>query len=125
MAKKKKKKATSQVPYGEAVREIETILESIDRDEIDIDELSVKVQRAVDLIEVCRDKLRATEVQVNEVLAGLEEDEIEAAAGPAAAAPERSAATEPPQPETPTAASEDDAPAGGFLYEEQDDELPF
>ena len=60
------------VRYGEAVEEIERILESIDRDQIDVDDLSVKVERAVNLIRVCEKKLRSTEMRVREVLADLD-----------------------------------------------------
>lgn len=68
MAKTRK----SDVRYGEAVEEIEKILLSIDRDEIDIDDLSTKVARAAELIRLCQSKLRETEMKVTQVLAGLE-----------------------------------------------------
>jgi exodeoxyribonuclease VII small subunit len=70
------------VRYGAAVAEIEQILASIDRDEIDIDELSQKVERAVELLKVCRAKLRATELRVTEVLKDVtpEDEEAEDAA---------------------------------------------
>ena len=67
----KKKKAEDEVRYGEAVQEIERILESIDGDEIDVDELSDKVERAVTLIRVCQEKLRATESRVTRILDDL------------------------------------------------------
>jgi exodeoxyribonuclease VII small subunit len=73
-----KRKAES-VRYGAAVEEIETILESIDRDEIDIDDLSEKVERAVQLIRVCQEKLRSTEMRVTEVLESLHEEPEEEA----------------------------------------------
>ena len=63
MAREKKEKGTEQeadaVRYGAAVAEIEQILASIDRDEIDIDELSAKVERAVELLKICRARLKA------------------------------------------------------------------
>jgi exodeoxyribonuclease VII small subunit len=62
------------VKYGAAVTEIEQILASIDRDEIDLDELGAKVERAVDLLKVCRAKLKATEARVVKVLKDLEEE---------------------------------------------------
>jgi len=67
------------VKYGAAVEEIEQILASIDRDEIDLDELGQKVERAVDLLKICRAKLKATEARVTEVLKDLAaEEEAEA-----------------------------------------------
>lgn len=83
------------VRYGAAVAEIEQILASIDRDEIDIDELSQKVERAVELLKVCRAKLRATELRVTEVLKdvvpedeeGVEDDDSEDDAKEASSSP--------------------------------------
>src|SRR5262245_55508312 len=85
MAREKKEKATEAdadaVRYGAALAEIEQILASIDRDEIDIDELSAKVERAVELLKICRARLKATELRVTEVLkevaAEKEEEEDE------------------------------------------------
>ena len=78
MAKSRRVKSDEPDPavirYGDAVQEIETILESIDRDEIDVDDLSDKVERAVQLIRVCQHKLRATAARVQEVLEGIEEE---------------------------------------------------
>ncbi len=63
------------VRYAAAVEEIERILTSIDRDEIDLDELGTKVERAVELLKVCRTKLKATEARVVQVLEDLAADE--------------------------------------------------
>lgn len=104
MAREKKEKSAEPdaeaMRYGAAVAEIEQILASIDRDEIDIDELSQKVERAVELLKLCRARLKATELRVTQVLqevaaekeeddeaeaedaeAGSEEDEAESDAG--------------------------------------------
>lgn len=69
-----------EVRYAQAVEEIEQLLASIDRDEIDVDLLAAKVERAVALLKVCRAKLKATEARVVEVLKDLDHDEAEAAA---------------------------------------------
>ena len=69
------------VRYADAVLEIERLLASIDRDEVDVDELGQKVERAVALLKVCRAKLRATEARVVEVLKDLDEDDAAADAG--------------------------------------------
>ena len=73
------------VRYAAAVEEIEALLASIDRDEIDVDLLAVKVERAVQLLKVCRAKLKATEARVVAVLKDLDADD---AAAETAAAPE-------------------------------------
>lgn len=68
------------VKYGAAVEEIEQILASIDRDEIDLDELGQKVERAVELLKICRAKLKATDARVTQVLKDLAKDEAADAA---------------------------------------------
>ena len=95
------------VRYGAAVAEIEQILASIDRDEIDIDELSQKVERAVELLKVCRAKLRATELRVTEALKDVAPEEEEDA--------DEDAATSSRDEDDEAAAADDDAKgdAGG------------
>ena len=48
-----KKKPT----YGEAISEIEEILEQIETGDLDVDELSEKVKRVSVLVTLCREKL--------------------------------------------------------------------
>ena len=108
--------AEASIPYGEAVEELDQILESIDRDEVDVDELSQRVERAVQLIRICQGKLRATEQRVSEVLLDLERDESSMPSDrDEVAKPTRKSAkaAETPQPSSPTE------------LEEEDDELPF
>jgi len=77
-----KKKAPT---FGEALAEVEAILARLENDEVDIDELSAEVKRAVELIQVCREKLQRTEMEVGEFVAGLQEEETPSQAeGPAA-----------------------------------------
>jgi len=114
MAREKKERVNEPEPepdavrYGAAVAEIEQILASIDRDEIDIDELFQKVERAVELLKVCRAKLRATELRVTEVLKDVAPEEEEDDAGEEATTSSRDADDE-------AAAADDDAKgdAGG------------
>jgi exodeoxyribonuclease VII small subunit len=121
MARRKTGKSPEpEVRYGEAVEEIERILEAIDREEIDIDELSEKVERAVTLIRVCQEKLRATETRVTEVLAELEETAVPEGGeegGPAVASSSKD------RPATGRAARDADRDADEEL--EDDDGLPF
>jgi exodeoxyribonuclease VII small subunit len=82
MSREKREKGAEPGPdavrYGAAVAEIEQILASIDRDEIDIDELSQKVERAVELLKVCRARLKATELRVTQVLQEVAAESAEA-----------------------------------------------
>ena len=43
----------------------------IEDGEISVDELSVKVKRAAELIEICKNKLTSTEEDVNKILGDL------------------------------------------------------
>jgi exodeoxyribonuclease VII small subunit len=54
--------------------EVETILGRLEEDTIDIDDLAAEVQRAVELIKVCREKLDRTDREVRELVAELEDD---------------------------------------------------
>lgn len=60
--------------YKDAFEELQTIVSEIEHGEISIDELSEKVKRATLLIGVCKAKLTATEGEVNNILANLENE---------------------------------------------------
>ncbi|MCA8972096.1 MAG: exodeoxyribonuclease VII small subunit [Planctomycetes bacterium] len=70
-----KKKNNTEPGYGELAAELDEILSGIEEGEVDIDDLSVKVERATELIKVCREKLNATQIRVQKVVATLEEEE--------------------------------------------------
>ncbi len=54
--------------YTEASDELETILTEIESGESDVDELSDRVARAAELIEICRKKLSATALDVRKIV---------------------------------------------------------
>lgn len=60
--------------YKEAITEIDEIMAKLERDDIDVDELSKDVSRAAFLIKYCKDKLRNTEEEVNNIIDSLEAD---------------------------------------------------
>jgi Exonuclease VII small subunit. len=64
-----KKKPT----YGEAISEIEEILEQIETGDLDVDELSEKVKRVSVLVTLCREKLHNTELEIEKVLNEMED----------------------------------------------------
>ena len=66
-----KKKKDAEPSYAEASGELEQILDEIESGEIDLDELSDKVERAAVLLTTCRKKLAATETKVKKVTADL------------------------------------------------------
>lgn len=63
---------STQTSYSEAFEELQQIVEEIEHGEINVDELSVKVKRATQLIKVCKAKLHATEEEVTKILGELE-----------------------------------------------------
>jgi len=68
-----KRTPAKKLSFGEAVSEVEQILAGLEQDEIDIDRLSEEVRRAVELIQVCREKLDRTDTEVRELVAGLQQ----------------------------------------------------
>jgi exodeoxyribonuclease VII small subunit len=70
--------AANNLAYREAVDELEGILESIESTEIDLDQLAAKVERAAELIRLCRDRIKATEMKVIKVVKDLEAEESRA-----------------------------------------------
>lgn len=62
-----------QIGFSQAMTEVEKIVSRIERDDVDLDELVGQVARATFLIQSCRNRLRATELAVREVLEQLEE----------------------------------------------------
>lgn len=61
--------------YNAAVEELDQILAAIERDEVDVDVLSQKVARAVQLVQYCRERIAAAEIEVERVVAELASDE--------------------------------------------------
>lgn len=66
-----KKKKTDPPSYADASGELEQILHEIESGGIDLDVLSEKVERAAALLQLCREKLAATETKVRKVVADL------------------------------------------------------
>ena len=53
--------------YDKAMKELTTIVQALQNDEISIDKLSEKIKRASELIALCREKLRQTESDIESV----------------------------------------------------------
>ncbi len=58
--------------YGEAIGEIEEIINQIESNELDIDNLTEKIRRASELLKFCKEKLHATENEVKKIIEDLE-----------------------------------------------------
>ena len=73
-----KKKVAEDLRFGEAIEELESILNQVEAEEIDIDELADQLKVAAELLELCRSKIRRAEVEVTQIVQALEEAETEA-----------------------------------------------
>ncbi len=63
---------TEPVSYTSAVAELESILLQLEDDDVDIDALTSQVQRAAELINLCRQRIHSAKIQVEQVVTGLE-----------------------------------------------------
>jgi exodeoxyribonuclease VII small subunit len=54
--------------YAEAISELEKIMYKLENEEIDLDLLSDNVKRASELIALCKDKLKSTEAEVDNII---------------------------------------------------------
>ena len=63
-----------KISYSEAFEELRQLVDAMEKGVIGVDELSEKVKRASVLIQICRQKLQATELNVTKILSDLEEE---------------------------------------------------
>lgn len=54
--------------YEKAVYELEEIVDKMERDELDIDQLSEQLKRAKVLVKLCKDKLTKTDEEIKKLL---------------------------------------------------------
>ena len=59
--------AKTEIPYTEAMAEIEKIMTKLRGENIDIDTLTAEVKRASELSEMCKQRLRTTEEEVRKL----------------------------------------------------------
>ncbi len=67
------KKTDKSPGYGESYEELQKILAALEHGEIDVDDLSEKVQRAAELIEFCQSRLKSAEVEIKRVVEKFQE----------------------------------------------------
>ena len=63
--------------FGEAMEELEEILQRIEGEEIDVDRLAGELRRASQLLDLARDKIRRAEVEVTQIVQSLDESGAE------------------------------------------------
>lgn len=69
----KKERETEAIGFSDALAELESILERIDSEEVDVDRLAAELRRAAELLELCREKIHAADLEVTQIVQRLEE----------------------------------------------------
>jgi len=59
--------------YGEAMAELDAILAELEGDELDVDILAERVQRASELLRLCRARIVRAQEDVDRIVADLDE----------------------------------------------------
>jgi exodeoxyribonuclease VII small subunit len=58
-----------EIKYEAALAELQTIVNKMENDELDIDQMSEQLKRAQELIKLCKDKLTKTDEEIKKILA--------------------------------------------------------
>ena len=64
-----------ELDYATALAELDAILAELEAADVDVDRLADRVARAAVLIAVCRDRIGAARLRIDEVVAGLGTDD--------------------------------------------------
>lgn len=64
--------AKKEQTYGEAMKELQEIMNSVENDNLDVDVLMQKVKKATELIKFCKEKLLKTNSEIQKVLDNIE-----------------------------------------------------
>ena len=57
-----------ELKYEDAVRQLETIVDKLDSNELGIDQLSSELKKAQQLIKLCKEKLTKTDNEIKKLL---------------------------------------------------------
>jgi exodeoxyribonuclease VII small subunit len=58
----------AEVKYSKAIERLDEIIAKIESDDIDVDELSLRVKEAVSLVKLCKAKIDKAEMEVKQVV---------------------------------------------------------
>ena len=61
-----------ELGYADALDELDDILRELEGSDVDVDRLAARVARAADLIALCRDRIGAALLRIDEVIADLD-----------------------------------------------------
>jgi exodeoxyribonuclease VII small subunit len=60
------------IGYADAMSELDSILEELERDDLDVDVLAERVKRASELIKLCRGRIARAQADVDRIVTDLE-----------------------------------------------------
>ena len=63
----------SEPGYAETMAELEVILDELEGDQLDVDLLAARVQRATELLKICRTRITRAQHDVDRIVADLED----------------------------------------------------
>ncbi|MBR1992351.1 MAG: exodeoxyribonuclease VII small subunit [Bacteroidales bacterium] len=58
----------SKLTYTDAFEELQKIVKKMENADISVDELTKNIERASELIKICKEKLSKTEAEVNKII---------------------------------------------------------
>lgn len=62
------------IKYSEAVEELNEILSELESERVDVDDVAIKVKKAIELIKLCRERIEKTELEVIKIVKEFEKD---------------------------------------------------
>ena len=62
------------IKYSEAAEELENILSELESERVDVDDVAIKVKKAIELIRLCRERIEKTELEVTKIVKEFEND---------------------------------------------------
>lgn len=68
--------AKTQISYTEAMKQLEDIVQHMQNPECDIDNLRNYTQKGLELLQVCKQRLKETDADVKKIIAQIEADEL-------------------------------------------------
>lgn len=62
----------NEISYTDALAELESILSAIEEEQVDVDDLALKVKRSAELIRLCRSRIEAATIEVEAIVDEME-----------------------------------------------------
>jgi exodeoxyribonuclease VII small subunit len=63
-----------EIGYADAVAELESILDELEGEAVDVDVLASRVRRAAVLIRLCRERIAGASLEIEHIVAELDDD---------------------------------------------------